>query len=235
MLYIFVLLSSLRKKTIYVQSLFYLEKGVMRDSILASVEDAIEASRQLKCEGNLNFIEKSAEMIAQCYQKGHKLIIAGNGGSLCDAGHFAEEMTGQYRQPRAALPAIALNDPGFLTCTANDFGFDTVFARGVAAFGQPGDIFIGLTTSGNSINLIKAFEVAKSKKLLTISFLGKGGGKLKGVADLEMIIENFKTSDRIQEAHMAAIHIIIEMVEKKLFYSQNSPFPRSLQFLPLKN
>lgn len=208
---------------------------VMKSSILASVEDAVIASMQLKSDASLKFIEESAKLIAERYQKGNKLIIAGNGGSLCDAGHFAEEMTGQYRQPRAALPAIALNDPGFLTCTANDFGFDTVFARGVAAFGMPGDIFIGLTTSGNSANLIKAFEVAKSKELRTIAFLGKGGGKLKGVADIEMIIEGFKTSDRIQEAHMAAIHIIIEMVENQLFYSKGSPFPRSLQFLPIEN
>lgn len=207
----------------------------MQDSILSAVEDSIAAIQQLQQEHSLLFIENCATMIANCYQNGGKLIIAGNGGSLCDASHFAEEMTGQYRQPRAALPAIALNDPGFLTCTANDFGFETVFARGVAAFGNPEDIFIGLTTSGNSINLIKAFEVAIQKKLKTIAFLGKGGGKLKGVADLEFIVEKFTTSDRIQEAHMSAIHIIIEMVEKKLFYSKNSPFPRSLQFLPLKS
>ncbi|MCH9632668.1 MAG: Phosphoheptose isomerase [Chlamydiae bacterium] len=206
----------------------------MQDSILSAVEDGINAIKQLKNEKSLLFIEQCAVQIADCYKSGGKLIIAGNGGSLCDAGHFAEELTGQFRQPRAALPAIALNDPGFLTCTANDFGFDTVFSRGVAAFGQPRDIFIGLTTSGNSTNLIKAFEVAKQKKLYTIAFLGKGGGKLKGVGDLELVIDGFKTSDRIQEAHMSAIHIIIEMVEKKLFYNQGSPFPRSLQFLPLE-
>ncbi len=206
----------------------------MKAHILEAVEQGVRAIDQLKLVQNIEFIEDCANMIANCYQQRGKLIIAGNGGSLCDAGHFAEELTGQYRKPRAALPAIALNDPGFLTCTANDFGFDKVFSRGVAAFGQPGDIFIGLTTSGNSLNLIKAFEVAKLKKLKTVAFLGKGGGKLKSVADLEMIIEGFDTSDRIQEAHMSAIHIIIEMVEKKLFYNQNSPFPRSLQFLPLE-
>ncbi len=206
----------------------------MQDSILSAVEDGINAIKQLKSDKSLIFIEQCAALIADCYKSGGKLIIAGNGGSLCDAGHFAEELTGQFRQPRAALPAIALNDSGFLTCTANDFGFDTVFARGIAAFGQPKDIFIGLTTSGNSANIIKAFEVAKQKKLSTVAFLGKGGGKLNGVADLELIIDGFKTSDRIQEAHMSAIHIIIEMVEKELFYSQGSPFPRSLQFLPLE-
>ena len=207
----------------------------MQDSILSAVEGAVNAIKQLKSEKNLEFIQQCAALIADCYKSGGKLIIAGNGGSLCDAGHFAEELTGQFRQPRAALPAIALNDPGFLTCTANDFGFDTVFARGVAAFGRPKDIFIGLTTSGNSANIIKAFEVAKQKKLSTVAFLGKGGGKLNGVADFELVIDGFKTSDRIQEAHMSAIHIIIEMVEKELFYNHGSPFPRSLQFLPLEH
>ena len=176
----------------------------MQDAIAASVKDAVKAVDQLNQPANIAFIENSAKMIASCYQSGGKLIIAGNGGSLCDASHFAEEMTGQYRKARAALPAIALNDPGFLTCTANDFGFDTVFARGVAAFGQPNDVFIGLTTSGNSTNLIEAFALAQDKKLQTIAFLGKDGGKLKGVADLELIITDFSFSDRIQEAHMSA-------------------------------
>lgn len=206
----------------------------MQNLVRDSVEEAIAAIEQLREEKNVSFIEQSAEMIANCYQNGGKLIIAGNGGSLCDAMHFAEEMTGQFRKARAALPAIALSDPGFLTCAANDFGFDEIFARGVAAYGNPEDIFIGLTTSGNSNNIIRAFEVAKHKKLQTIAFLGKGGGALKGIADLEMIIDDFKTSDRIQEAHMSAIHILIELVEKKLFYNSDSPFANALSFLPLK-
>ena len=116
------------------------------------------------------------------------------------------------------LPAIALTEAGHLTCTGNDLGFDQVFARGIEAYGQPGDIFIGLTTSGNSPNMICAFQEAKQRELETIAFLGKGGGKLKGIADLELIIEGFATSDRIQEAHMAAVHLIIEQVENLLFY-----------------
>ena len=204
----------------------------MEQHILSALEDGVNVIDQLKLPENVAFIKSAAAMISQAYKNGNKLIIAGNGGSLCDASHFAEEMTGQFRKPRAALPAIALNDPGYITCTGNDFGFEHIFSRGVAAFGNKGDIFIGLTTSGNSKNLIKAFEVAKSKNLKTIAFLGKGGGHLKGVSDLEMIIEGFTTSDRVQEAHMTAIHITIEMIEKELFYSQNSPFPRSLQFLP---
>jgi len=189
----------------------------MKDNILKAVEDAIRAAKALKEESALQFIQKTALLISSCFMKGGKLIIAGNGGSLCDAMHFAEELTGQFRQKRKALPAIALSEPGHLTCTANDMGYDSVFSRGVEAYGKPEDIFIALTTSGNSPNLVKAIDRANEMKLTTISFLGKTGGKLKGKSTLEWIVEGFLTSDRIQEAHMAAIHIIIEMVEENLF------------------
>lgn len=189
----------------------------MKQRILDSVNDSIQAMQQLLHEHSVAFIEDCSALIADCFSKEHKVIIAGNGGSLCDAAHFAEELTGQFRSKRKALPAIALSEPGHITCTANDMGFDMIFARGVEAFGKKGDIFIGLTTSGNSPNLIKAFDTAKEMGLYTIAFLGKGGGKLKGCADYELIIEGFQTSDRIQEAHMTAIHILIEMVEHRLF------------------
>lgn len=191
----------------------------MNKKLLMAVEECILAIEQLKAPGALQFMQDAAEMVAACFLNGNKLILAGNGGSLCDAAHFAEELTGQFRKARKALPAIVLNDPGHLTCCGNDFGFDRVFSRGVEAFACSGDVFIGLTTSGNSTNIIHAFQEAKNKGLKTIAFLGKGGGKLKDTADLELIIEGFSTSDRIQEAHMAAIHLIIEQVENILFYS----------------
>ncbi len=190
---------------------------MMKKKIREAVEDGIDALRQLQEEEGVSFIEKAARMIAHCFREEKKLLIAGNGGSLCDAAHFAEELTGYFRDARRALPAICLNEPGHLTCVGNDVGFETVFSRGIEAFGQEGDLFIGLTTSGNSANLVLAFERAKERGLKTIAFLGKGGGKLKGVADLELLIEGFKYSDRIQEAHMTAIHIIIEMMEDLLF------------------
>ncbi|MBS0629891.1 MAG: SIS domain-containing protein [Verrucomicrobia bacterium] len=189
----------------------------MESQILSSVEDGIRAIGALRDPKGISFILKAADLIAECFEKKGKLLIAGNGGSLCDAMHFAEELTGVFRQKRRALPAIALSCPGHLTCTANDLGFEDVFARGVEAYGQPGDIFVALTTSGNSQNLIEAVNMAREKGLKVISFLGKTGGKLKGMSDLELCIEGFSFSDRIQEAHMAAIHIIIEIVEKKLF------------------
>lgn len=189
--------------------------------IQKSVNQSIEAIQQLQSMKSLVFIEQAAFLIADCFKSGNKVIVAGNGGSLCDASHFAEELTGFFRSFRQALPVIALSEPGHITCTANDLGFEWVFARGVQAFGKPGDLFIGLTTSGNSPNIIKAVEIAREQKLKTIAFLGKGGGRLKGVADLELSIDGFETSDRIQEAHMAAIHIIIEAVELLLFPSKS--------------
>jgi len=204
----------------------------MKERIQESIKNSVLAKEQLLKPPALEFIEKSATLIANCFSNSRKVIIAGNGGSLCDAAHFAEELTGQFRSKRRALPAIALSDPGHITCTANDMGFDHIFARGVEAFGKPGDVFIGLTTSGNSPNVVNAFDTAKAMQLHTIAFLGKCGGKLKGVADLELTIEGFQTSDRIQEAHMTSIHIIIEMVEYFLF--EKSPEPMRVACESLK-
>jgi len=162
--------------------------------ILHSIEEAISAANFLKKEESLFFIERAADKIVDCYQNGGKLLIAGNGGSLCDAMHFAEELTGQFRKKRKALPAVALSDPGHMSCVANDMGFNEVFSRGVEALGNPGDIFIALTTSGNSPNLKIAVETANSKDLTTLAFLGKDGGKMKGLADLEWIVSGFQFS-----------------------------------------
>lgn len=189
----------------------------MEKKLLNSVNESIEALTQLKLPSSLSFMESAAKMIARCFHKGNKVIVAGNGGSLCDGAHFAEELTGIFRSVRQALPVISLSEPGHISCVGNDLGFEYVFSRGIEAFGKPGDVFVGLTTSGNSPNMIKAFETAQRLDLNTISFLGKEGGKLKGIADLELVISGFKTSDRIQEAHMASIHIIIEMIEYQLF------------------
>jgi D-sedoheptulose 7-phosphate isomerase len=189
----------------------------MQASILSSIEDALRAIECLREPATLQFIETASEWIADSFQEGNKLLIAGNGGSLCDAMHFAEELTGLYRAKRRAFPAIALADPGHMSCVANDLGYEKVFSRGVEAFGKPGDIFIALTTSGNSQNLVEAVLAAKDQGLKTIAFLGKTGGSMRGLCDLEWIVTGFAYSDRIQEAHMTAIHILIEMVEKKFF------------------
>ena len=191
------------------------------EAIRNSTEEAVRAAQVLIEPASQQFIEDAANLIANCYQTGNKVIVAGNGGSLCDAAHFAEELTGRFRQERRALPAIALSEPGHITCVGNDMGFDRIFARGVEAFGQEGDVFVALTTSGNSANLVRAVETAQDRGLDTICFLGKTGGELKGKGTLEWIVSGFTYSDRVQEAHMAAIHIIIEMVERVLFERTN--------------
>ncbi len=189
----------------------------MREEILQAVADGVRAIEGMKEPAVLSFIEQTAVIIADAFRSGHKLLICGNGGSLCDAMHFAEELSGIYREKRPALPAIALSDPGMLSCIGNDLGYEHVFSRGVEAYGQPGDVLVLLTTSGNSSNLIPAVKIAKERGLTTIAFLGKTGGKLKGEAHLEWIVSGFRWSDRIQEAHMTAIHIIIEQIEKLMF------------------
>ncbi len=194
----------------------------MEACIRQSIREGVEAVGQLERASSIAFIKDVAELIARSYSEGGKVLIAGNGGSLCDALHFAEELTGIFRTKRKALPAIALADPGHMSCVANDIGFEEVFSRAIEAHGRPGDVFVGLTTSGNSPNMVRAFEVAHSLNLKTVALLGKGGGRLKGSADYELIIEGFSFSDRIQEAHMVAIHTIIEMVEIELFFSESS-------------
>ncbi len=160
--------------------------------------------------------EKVAKELADVFTKGNKVLICGNGGSNCDALHFTEEFTGRFRGDRKALPAIAISDSSHITCVGNDYGFDYIFSRGVEAYGKEGDMFFGISTSGNSPNVIKAVEAAKKLGMKTCVLLGKDGGKLKGMCDYEFIIPG-KTSDRIQEIHMMILHIIIEGVERIMF------------------
>ena len=165
---------------------------------------------------NLETTIKVAEGLANMYKKGNKVLSCGNGGSACDAMHFAEEFTGRYRKNRRALAALSLTDASHITCVGNDFGFDSIFSRGIEAFGKSGDWLIGMSTSGNSTNIIKAFAAAKKIGMTTVALLGKDGGKLKGQCDYEFIVPA-TTSDRIQEVHMTILHIVIEGVERLLF------------------
>lgn len=193
----------------------------MREELVQSIDECVAAIEQLHTPKNILFIEQVVETLSSCFIHGNKVLIAGNGGSMCDAMHFAEELTGVFREKRRPLPAIALSDIGHISCTANDLGYEYIFSRAIEAYGKEGDLFIGLTTSGNSPNIIRAIEAAKGLGLQTVLLLGKGGGKLKNIADFELIIEGFSSSDRIQEAHMAALHLIIEFCEKKIFTKNN--------------
>ena len=190
---------------------------MLKEDIRNSYLTAFETVKAfVENEENIEKTEKISQELALAYKNGKKSLIAGNGGSNCDAMHFAEEFTGRFRKDRRALPSISISDSSHITCVGNDFGFDFVFAKGVEAFGQEGDFFFGISTSGNSKNIIEAVKMAKEKKLKTVALLGKDGGKLKGVCDYEFIIPG-ETSDRIQEVHIIILHIIIEGVERTLF------------------
>ena len=190
---------------------------MLKESIRNSYLTAFETVKAfVENEGNIEKTEKIAQELASAYKNGKKSLIAGNGGSNCDAMHFAEEFTGRFRKDRRALPSISISDSSHITCVGNDYGFDFIFAKGVEAFGQEGDLFFGISTSGNSKNIIEAVKSAKERNLKTVALLGKDGGKLKGVCDYEFIIPG-ETSDRIQEVHMMILHIIIEGVERILF------------------
>jgi D-sedoheptulose 7-phosphate isomerase len=165
---------------------------------------------------NAETIDRMADALAEVFRKGNKALSCGNGGSACDALHFAEEFTGRFKGDRKALPVIPLLDGANITCVANDYGFEQIFSRGVEAYGRPGDLLLAISTSGNSANVIKAVEAAREAGMIVHLLLGKDGGKLKGRADEEIIIKS-KDTERIQEVHMIVLHILIESVERRLF------------------
>lgn len=159
-------------------------------------------------------IEAAARLMADAILGNHKIISCGNGGSHCDAMHFAEELTGRYRENRRAMPAIAISDVSHLSCVSNDFGYEFVFSRFIEGLGNSGDVLLGLSTSGNSANIIRAVEAAKAKGMRTIILSGKDGGKLAGLADVEIRVPHFGYADRIQEIHIKVIHIFMLLIEK---------------------
>lgn len=186
-------------------------------NLIKSYKDELELLINfIKEEENNKITEKIAIELANIFTCGNKVMICGNGGSNCDAMHFAEEFTGRFRKERRALPAISISDSSHITCVGNDYGFDSIFSKGVEAFGKENDMLIGISTSGNSDNVIKAIKAAKEIGMKTVALLGKDGGQLKGICDYEFIIPG-ETSDRIQEIHMMILHIIIEGVEKIMF------------------
>jgi len=170
----------------------------------------------LKDENNLKNIETAAKAIADSIKQGGKVISCGNGGSHCDAMHFAEELTGRYRDNRKAIPAICVSDPSHISCVSNDFGYEFVFSRYLEALGNKSDILLGISTSGNSGNIIRAAQTAKEKGMKVIILSGKDGGKLAPLADIELRVPHFGYADRIQEVHIKIIHILILLIEKEV-------------------
>lgn len=158
-------------------------------------------------------IEQSIVLMAESIKNGGKVISAGNGGSMCDAMHFAEELTGRYRDNRPSLPAISICDPCHITCVGNDYGFDYIFSRFIEGMGAKGDVFLGISTSGNSKNIIEGCRASKEKGMKSICLLGKEGGKLKDLCDIPLIVPHSGYADRIQEVHTTIIHIFIRGLE----------------------
>lgn len=188
----------------------------MKDAIARSLRDAHSMLGEfLASEQNLAAIEVVADEIVTCFRAGNKILVAGNGGSMADALHFAEEWTGRFRNERRPFPVMALGESTHLTCVGNDYGFECIFSRMVEAFGKPGDLLFLLSTSGNSPNLILAAQAAKNAEVSIIGFLGRGGGSLLPLCDAHVMAPG-ETSDRIQEIHMLVLHVLIEVAEMRL-------------------
>jgi D-sedoheptulose 7-phosphate isomerase len=185
----------------------------------------LESSEILKIfstnEEYLNSVTEAAEIIISSLQSGNKIITAGNGGSMCDAMHFASELSGRYRDDRDPIPAISISDPSHITCVGNDYGYDQIFSRYLTAHCNRGDIFFGITTSGNSQNIINACLSAKERNMrivvLTSDRIGTLQTDYRDLVDVSIKTPSSKYADRIQELHIKIIHSIVDMVEKKLF------------------
>jgi phosphoheptose isomerase len=178
---------------------------------VAAAKDTLQSLLDLDSE-----VGRAADLIEQCLRGGNKLLVCGNGGSAADASHFATEFVVRFMKDRPAYPAFCLaGDGGLLTAAGNDYGFDQIFARQVAAFGVPGDLLICLTTSGKSRNVERALQEAKARQLKTIAFLGRDGGSTIGMADVELLVHGDSTA-RIQEAHQLLLHVLCEISETRL-------------------
>ncbi len=185
------------------------------------ITNALESSRStldqfLSQPSHISSIEKAIACFCATYEIKGRIFSAGNGGSMCDAMHFAEELTGRFRKNRSPLAAMAISDPAHLSCVANDYGFQYVFSRTIEAFGKKGDCFLAISTSGQSENIIQAVHSAKAQGMTVIGLLGKDGGKLKELVDIPLLIPS-TFSDRIQEIHIKCIHIFIEGIERNIF------------------
>jgi D-sedoheptulose 7-phosphate isomerase len=170
----------------------------------------------LNKEDNFKKIESAGKIMADAIRSGHKIISCGNGGSMCDAMHFAEELSGRYRDNRRALPALSISDPSHISCVGNDYGFDYIFSRYIEAVGQPGDVLLAISTSGNSGNVIHAIEVAKAKNMKVVGLTGKDGGKIAQICDVEIRAPHSQYADRAQEIHIKVIHSLIDFIENNI-------------------
>lgn len=188
-----------------------------RDDIIQSFEEAQEVlARFMNDASNWEAIQKAGDIMAEAILDGGKVISCGNGGSMSDAMHFAEELTGRFRDNRAGLAAIAISDPTHITCVGNDYGFDFIFSRYVEAVGKTNDVLLAISTSGNSPNVLNAAKEARQKGMKVVAMTGKTGGEIKDHCDVEIRVPHIGYSDRIQEIHIKAIHVLIQYIEGKV-------------------
>ena len=190
----------------------------MRETITAALNQASSALARLQADGPaLAAISEAGELLAAAFRSRNRVFSCGNGGSMCDAMHFAEELSGRFRRDRPALAAVAISDSSHITCTGNDYGFDQVFSRYLEAHGRPDDILLAISTSGESRNVLLAAKRARELGLKVIALTGKEGSTLGRAADVEICAPGGAYADRAQELHIKVIHILIELVERAMF------------------
>jgi D-sedoheptulose 7-phosphate isomerase len=200
---------------------------VLKNLILADLTEARTVlDRFMADPTNLARIEQAARLMSECLRAGGKILSCGNGGSLCDAQHFAEELTGRYRQDRPALAAIALTEAAHMSCVANDYGYEFVFSRYVQALGRPGDVLLAISTSGHSPNVLRAAEAAREAGMPVVALSGKDGGPLAALAHVEIRVPHLGYADRIQEVHVKVIHILLRLIEELLREPATAPTPQ---------
>lgn len=189
----------------------------LQEQIKRELDEAAQVLAQFQTTENIDKIAEAITIMATALRNGNKIISCGNGGSMCDAMHFAEELSGRFRNDRKGLAAISISDPSHISCVGNDYGYEAIFSRYVEALGKSGDVLLGISTSGNSANVIKAVEAAKEMGIKTVVLTGKDGGKLAAMADLEIRAPYSQYADRAQEIHIKVIHNLILGIEKELF------------------
>ncbi len=191
---------------------------IMNNLITQSLQESQQVLADfLANPAKIEAIEKAADVLVEALKKGNKILSCGNGGSHCDAMHFAEELSGRYRENRPALAAMAISDPSHISCVSNDFGYNYIFSRFIEGLGNQGDVLVGISTSGNSANIIEAVKAAQAKGMEVILLTGKDGGQLAAYGCHEIRVDHFGYADRIQEIHIKVIHILIQLIESKLF------------------
>jgi D-sedoheptulose 7-phosphate isomerase len=209
--------TEVKKKIKYFITQFPIHFITLNDSIKNNFFDAQKKLNDfIGDENNFLKIEEAGKILVAAFTNGNKIISCGNGGSMCDAMHFAEELSGRFRENRKALPALSISDPSHITCVANDFGFEKIFSRYIEAVGKKGDILFAISTSGNSKNILEAIDASRKKEMKIIGLTGKDGGEMKNLCDVEIRAPHSKYSDRAQEIHIKVIHSLINFVEDNL-------------------